>query len=70
MGRFGYKKEQMLVVDDLMLGAEMAHNVGVQIAFARWSKESLPKLAKQMESCCNYTFSTVAELDEFLFSQA
>lgn len=67
MTRWGYSKDQILVVDDLMLGCTMAKNAGVKIAFAGWSKDDLPELAKQMEAACDYSFYTTEELGEFLF---
>lgn len=65
---WGYCKDEILVVDDLMLGCTMARNVGVQIAFAGWSKEDLPELAKEMEMLCDHSFYSAAELDTFLFN--
>lgn len=65
--KYGYKKEQMLVVDDLMLGCTMAKNAGVAVGFAGWSKDELPELAKEMESSCDYSFYSCEELANFLF---
>ncbi len=67
MEKWGYTKDQILVVDDLMLGCTMARKVGVSIAFAGWSKDNLPELAKEMEKICDYSFCSTAELDSFLF---
>ena len=64
---YGYTKEQLLILDDLSLACTMAAKTGVKIAFAGWSKEDLPELAEEMKSLCDYSFSTVAELDKFLF---
>lgn len=67
ISKHGYTKEQILVLDDLMLGCTMAKNAGVAIAFAGWSKEDLPELAKEMQASCDYSFYTCTELDSFLF---
>lgn len=67
MQRYGYTKEQLLIVDDLNLACTMAKKANVKIAFAGWSKEDLPEMAAEMESLCDYSFRTVAELSKFLF---
>ena len=67
MERYGFQKEEILVVDDLKLAHTMARAAGTEIAFAAWSKEEFPFLAEEMTSLCDYTFHTTKELETFLF---
>lgn len=60
--------EQLLVVDDLKPAWQMAHSVGVPIAFAAWSKTEVPQITKEMTSLCDFTFDTPRKLEEFLFN--
>jgi len=68
MRRFGLRREEILVVDDMMVGWEMARAAGVDTAFAAWGKKEYPELCREMEDLCEYTFYTPEELEEFLFS--
>lgn len=67
MEKYGFRPDEMLVVDDLKLAHTMARSAGVKIAFAAWSKEDLPALAKEMSQICDYTFPTTESLYQFLF---
>ena len=67
MGRFGYRKEQLLIVDDLKLACTMAQTANVKIAFAGWSKDDLPELAEEMEKLCDLSFYHPSDLAKFLF---
>ena len=67
MERYGYKPEELLVVDDLKLAHTMCRAAGVKIGFAAWSKEDLPALAAEMRSICDFTFETTEDLYRFLF---
>ena len=68
MQTHGYSREQMLVVDDLKAAWQMCNKVNVPIAFAAWSKTELPEITMEMRSLCDFTFYTVAELEDFLFN--
>ena len=35
--------------------------------FAAWSKENCPAILKEMQTLCDFTFHSVAELEAFLF---
>lgn len=66
MARFGLRPEDMLVIDDLKPGFDMAAECGVAFAGVGWSND-IPAIESFMrESCPNY-FKTVAELGRFLF---
>lgn len=67
MARHGFRKEEILVVDDMKLAWDMASQVGVKTAFAAWGKLDFPKLCREMEELCDFTFQTVEELEKFLF---
>lgn len=59
--------EQLLVVDDMKPAWEMAWKVQVPIAFAGWGRRDCPELSREMTSLCDFSFSTVQELEKFLF---
>jgi phosphoglycolate phosphatase/pyrophosphatase PpaX len=67
MRRYGFKTEEILVVDDMKLGCIMAQSVGAATAFAAWSKQDFPALCEEMQRLCDYTFSTAEALETFLF---
>ena len=59
--------EQLLVVDDMKPAWEMARKVQVPIAFAGWGRRDCPELSQEMTRLCDFSFSTVQELENFLF---
>ncbi len=67
MKRYGYKPKEMLVVDDMKLAWRMANPLGVEVAFAAWSKTDFPEQSAEMREICDYTFETTKELELFLF---
>ena len=67
MGHYSLSPSQLLMVDDLPTGYQMASKAGVPIAFAAWSRQQNPKLLEAMSGLCNYTFHTTEELKTFLF---
>ena len=67
MEQFSLKAEDLLMVDDMKLGYTMAAVLGVDTAFAGWSKADFPELTRQMRKLCRYAFDTPAELEAFLF---
>ncbi len=67
MEKYGFKPEQMLVVDDMKPAWVMSRAAGVPIAFAAWSKEYVPEIKKEMTSLCDFSFNSPAELEGFLF---
>lgn len=69
MERFQLKAEDILMVDDMKLGYTMAAALGVDTAFAGWSKAEFPELSTQMRSLCQYAFDTPQALEQFLFAQ-
>ena len=67
MVKYNLSPKQLLVVDDMKPAFDMASSVGVDIAFARWSKVEQPSISKEMSALCNYTFDSPEELEHFLF---
>jgi len=68
MEKYKISSSDILVVDDLKPGWEMARSVGASVAFAKWGKLGNPAICEEMTQLCDYTFDTVNSLEEFLFS--
>ena len=68
MRRYGLSPQELLVVDDMKLAWDMAHPLGVPIAFAGWGRLGFPELSQQMTDLCDFSFSSVEELKTFLFA--
>jgi beta-phosphoglucomutase-like phosphatase (HAD superfamily) len=64
--RFGARREEMLVVDDLKPGLIMARNAGVDSAAVGWS-HGHPKLHKYAEEHCTFFLESIKELEFALF---
>ncbi len=67
MEKYHLQPQQMLVLDDLKPGYDMAKAVGVPIGFAGWSKENHPEICKFMSDLCDFNFPTLAALERYLF---
>lgn len=68
MRRLSLEPEELLVVDDLKPGYDMARACGVDFAAAGWAND-VPEIESFMRKHCKYYFKTVAELDRFLESE-
>lgn len=68
MKRFSLKPEEILVVDDMKLGWQMAQRPGVATAFAGWSKSEFPDLTEEMTALCDFAFLDTDTFYKFLFS--
>jgi phosphoglycolate phosphatase/pyrophosphatase PpaX len=68
MERFGLKAEEMLVVDDLKPGYDMAAAAGVPFAAAGWAND-IPEIEGFMRQNTPRYFKTVESLASFLFSE-
>ena len=66
MEEFGLRREEMLVVDDLKPGYDMARAAGVAFAGAGWAND-IPEIESFMRKNCDRYFKTVGELEAFLF---
>lgn len=67
MDTFHLAPEQLLVVDDMKPGREMAQVAGCPFAFAGWGKKDCPEIVEEMAALCDHAFAEVAELGHFLF---
>ena len=65
METYGYRTDELLVVDDLKPGYDMAKAAGVPFAAAGWANDIAPIEEFMRANCENY-FKTVEELDAFL----
>lgn len=67
MASYGFTPDQLLMVDDLKPGCDMAKSAGVEIAYAGWSRQRVPEIGQKMRAWCDYSFETPKELETFLF---
>ena len=69
MEKYHFTPNELLVVDDMKLAWDMAHPLGVKVAFAGWGRKDFPELTKEMTALCDYAFSTPEALEQFLFEE-
>ena len=69
MKKYGFKPEEILVVDDMQLACQMADPLGVPVAFAGWDDMGVPELREEMANRCAFSFDSVSELERFLFDE-
>ena len=67
MEQRGYQPSEILVVDDMKPGLEMARAAGVKIAFAGWERKDFPSIYNEMKTLCDFVFDSTEQLDLFLF---
>ena len=68
MKTFGYAPEELLVVDDLKPGYDMAKAAGVPFAAAGWAND-IEEIERFMRENCGLYFKTVPELRDYLFGK-
>ena len=66
MEKYSLSPDEILVVDDLKPGYDMARAAGVDIAAAAWA-HNVPEIASFMEKNCEYFCRSVEELRRVLF---
>ncbi len=66
MEKYSLAPEEILVVDDLKPGYDMARAAGVDIAAAAWA-HNVPEIACFMEKNCEYFCRSVEDLRKILF---
>ncbi len=66
MNRFNLNSNEVLVLDDLKPGLDMARSCDVDFAAAGWS-HSVPEIESYMKINSDYYFSTVDEFEKFLW---
>lgn len=67
MARFSLSPSQLLMIDDLPTGPQMAAKAGVPSVFAAWSRQESPGLMEAMSELCDFTFHSTEDLRKFLF---
>jgi phosphoglycolate phosphatase/pyrophosphatase PpaX len=65
---FNLDKSDLLVVDDLKPGLDMAHSCAVDFAAAGWS-HSIPQIIEHMKKHADYYFHSVKELSDFIIGE-
>lgn len=60
MKTYGFKPEELLIIDDLKPGYNMARAAGVRFAAAGWAND-IPEIENFMRSNCDLYFKTVSE---------
>lgn len=65
MRRFSLAPEELLMIDDLKPGCDMAAAAGVDFAAVGWSND-IPEIEDALRRACPHYFKTVAELAAFL----
>lgn len=65
MRRFDLAPDELLMIDDLKPGYDMAMKCGVDFAAVGWAND-IPEIEEFMRSNCANYFKTVDELDSFL----
>lgn len=68
MKAFGFRREELLVVDDLKPGYDMARAAGVPFAAAGWAND-IEQIETFMRQNCGVYLKTVEELRRFLFDE-
>ena len=68
MRRGGFTREELLILDDLKPGYDMAKSCGVDFAAAGWSND-IPEIESFMRANCDKYFKTVAGFSGFLFGE-
>jgi len=66
MNRYGLKPEQLLMLDDLKPGYDMARACGARFAAAGWAND-IPQIEAFMRANCDLYFKRVPELAAHLF---
>ena len=66
MERYGLAPGEMLILDDLQPGYDMARACGVPFAAAGWAND-IPEIERFMRDNCDWYFKTVPELRAHLF---
>ena len=66
MEKYGFTPDEVLVVDDLKPGYDMARGAGVKFAAAGWAY-NVPEIEEFMRKRCDYYLTTVDGLRKLLF---
>ena len=67
MRAYSLSPSELLVVDDMKSGFDMAKARSVPFAWAGWGRQNLPEVTAFMKAHCDFSFHTPAQLEHFLF---
>lgn len=67
MEKYSLTPADLLVIDDMKTGWEMANKANVKIVFAAWGRQNNPDLISEMSGLCDLHFDQVKDLTNFLF---
>lgn len=68
MAAYSLSPGELLMVDDLKPGYDMAESRGVDFAWAGWAREDIPEISQFMQQACTYMFRSPQALEQFLFA--
>ena len=68
IARYGFDRGEILMVDDLKPGFDMARSAGIDFAAAGWAY-NVPKIAEFMRRHSDFYLTSVEELAKLLFSE-
>lgn len=66
MDKFNLLPKELIMIDDLKPGYDMAKSCGVDFACAGWSNQN-PHIEEFMKENCDYYFNKVEKFENFLF---
>lgn len=69
MEKYRLSPSQLLMIDDMKPGWEMAQKVSVPVAFSGWGRTDYPEITREMTSLCDYAFQSTESLYQFLFNE-
>lgn len=69
MKRYRLSPSEILVVDDMKPGWEMAQKAQVPVAFSGWGRTEYPEIIAEMTGLCDYAFQSTDSLYHFLFNE-
>lgn len=67
MAEYGLTSKDLLMVDDLKPGYDMAKKADVDFAFAGWGRKNVPEINRFMKKYCDFSFDSVQQLYQFQF---
>ena len=67
MKKYGLTPRDIVMIDDLKPGYDMAKTVGVDFIFAGWGRKNVPQITEFMEKYCDFSFDEPNKLYDFLF---
>jgi phosphoglycolate phosphatase-like HAD superfamily hydrolase len=67
IARYGFRRDEMIMIDDLKPGITMAKNAGIASMGAAWSHD-IPEIRKDLELSADVVFTSVKEAADWLLA--